>query len=117
VILLGDEIAARVGGYVLRNVVVSVIAAALTFLWLLIFGVPYPLLLAILVALLDLIPTIGSTAAGVLVSLVALTVSLPVAVATAEASHSRRPAGLAAVQPAAGQPMPRRPPRVTTHVP
>jgi predicted PurR-regulated permease PerM len=83
VILLGDEIAARVGGYVLGNVVVSVIAAALTFLWLLIFGVPYPLLLAILVALLDLIPTIGSTAAGVLVSLVALTVSLPVALATA----------------------------------
>jgi len=82
-ILLGDEIATRVGAYVLGNVVVSLIAATLTFAWLLIFGVPYPLLLAILVALLDLIPALGSTMAGVLVCLVALTVSLPVALATA----------------------------------
>lgn len=71
------------GAYVLGNVVVSLIAALLTFAWLLIFGVPYPLLLAILVALLDLIPALGSTLAGVLVCLVALTVSLPVALATA----------------------------------
>ncbi len=82
-ILLGDEIATRVGAYVLGNVVVSLIAATLTFAWLLVFGVPYPLLLAILVALLDLIPALGSTMAGVLVCLVALTVSLPVALATA----------------------------------
>jgi predicted PurR-regulated permease PerM len=39
-ILLGDEIAARVGGYALGNVVVSLIAATLTFAWLLIFRVP-----------------------------------------------------------------------------
>jgi predicted PurR-regulated permease PerM len=34
------------------------------------------------VALLDLIPVVGSTVAGIIVSLVALTVSLPVAIAT-----------------------------------
>jgi predicted PurR-regulated permease PerM len=44
--------------------------------------VPYPLLLAILVAVLDLIPVLGSTIAGVVVCLVALTVSVPVALAT-----------------------------------
>jgi predicted PurR-regulated permease PerM len=65
------------------NVIVSLIAGALTFVWLLIFGVPYPLLLAIMVALLDLIPVVGSTVAGIIVCLVALTVSAPVALATA----------------------------------
>lgn len=82
-ILLGDEIATKVGGYVLGNALISLIAATVTFVWLISFGVPYPLLLAILVALLDLVPAIGSTVAGFLVCLVALTVSFPVALATA----------------------------------
>jgi predicted PurR-regulated permease PerM len=81
-ILIGDEISAKVGGYVLGNLVISVIAGVLTLIWLLIFGVPYAVLLAITVAVLDLIPVIGSVIGGVLVSLVALTVSLPVCLAT-----------------------------------
>ena len=81
-ILIGDDILTKVGGYVLGNLIISVIAGALTFIWLLSFGVPYPLLLAILVALLDLVPVIGSTIAGIVVALVALTVSLPVALLT-----------------------------------
>jgi predicted PurR-regulated permease PerM len=81
-ILIGDEIFAKVGGYVLGNFITSVIAGLGTFLWLLAFGVPYPLLLGISVAFLDLIPVIGSTIGGAIVSLVALTVSLPVALAT-----------------------------------
>jgi predicted PurR-regulated permease PerM len=83
VILIGDRIFAQVGAYVLGNVIVSLIAGFLTFVWLMIFGVPYPLLLAIMVALLDLVPVIGSTIAGAIVCLVALTVSVPVALATA----------------------------------
>ena len=47
-----------------------------------VFDVPYPLLLAVLVAVLDLIPIVGSTLAGIIVALVALTVSVPVSVAT-----------------------------------
>ncbi|GAA5200159.1 AI-2E family transporter [Rugosimonospora acidiphila] len=81
-ILLGDEMFTRVGGFVLGNVLTSLIAGAGTFLWLVAFGVPYPVLLAIAVAILDLIPVVGSTVGGVLVSLVALTVSLPVALGT-----------------------------------
>ena len=53
-----------------------------TYLWMLAFGIPYPILLGLLVALLDLIPVIGSTVGGAIVSLLALTVSLPVAIAT-----------------------------------
>ena len=82
-ICIGDRIFAQVGAYVMGNVIVSLIAGALTFCWLLIFGVPYPVLLALMVALLDLIPVVGSTIAGIIVCLVALTVSVPVAVATA----------------------------------
>jgi predicted PurR-regulated permease PerM len=44
--------------------------------------VPYALLLSIMVAVLDLIPAVGSITAGIIVSLVALTLSLPVCLAT-----------------------------------
>jgi predicted PurR-regulated permease PerM len=82
VILIGDEIFTKVGGYVMGNFLTSVIAGLGTYVWMLIFGVPYPVLLALLVALLDLIPVIGSAIGGAIVSLVALTVSVPVAIAT-----------------------------------
>jgi predicted PurR-regulated permease PerM len=81
-ILIGDDILAKVGGYVLGNLVISVIAGVLTFIWLIAFGVPYAFLLAILVALLDLVPVVGSTIAGVIVAAVAFSVSLPVCLAT-----------------------------------
>jgi predicted PurR-regulated permease PerM len=81
-ILIGDDILAKIGGYVLGNLVISVIAAVLTFIWLLSFGVPYAFLLAVMVALLDLVPVVGSTVAGIVVALVALTVSLPVCLFT-----------------------------------
>jgi predicted PurR-regulated permease PerM len=82
VVLLGDEIFTKVGGYVLGNVITSFIAGAGTFLWMLAWGIPYPALLGLLIFLLDLIPVIGSTVGGAIVTLVALTVSLPVAIAT-----------------------------------
>jgi predicted PurR-regulated permease PerM len=75
-ILLGDEIFAKVGGYVLGNLLISLIAGVLTFIAVLLAGLPYPLLLSIFVALLDLVPVIGSTVAGGVVCLVALSVSL-----------------------------------------
>ena len=81
-ILIGDEIMAKVGAYVLGNLLVSLIAGVLTYVWLLIFNVPYALLLSIMVAILDLVPVVGSTIAGIIVALVALSVSLPIAIAT-----------------------------------
>ena len=82
VILITDQITVKVGGYVLGNVLTSAIAGLGTFIWMVIFGIPYPALLGLLVAILDLIPVVGSTVGGFIVTLVALTVSLPVAVAT-----------------------------------
>lgn len=80
---LVEEGFSRVGGYVLGNVLTSVIAGLGTLVWLEIFSVPYPAVLSLFVGLMDLIPIVGSTIAGAVVALVALTVSLPVAIATA----------------------------------
>jgi predicted PurR-regulated permease PerM len=80
-ILIGDRLFAKVGMYMIGNLVISLIAGAATFVWLMIFDVPYALLLAIFVALLDLIP-FGSAVAGIIVAAVALTVSIPVSIAT-----------------------------------
>ncbi|GAA2050360.1 AI-2E family transporter [Catenulispora yoronensis] len=79
---LTDRIVAQVGRYMLANVATSVLAGLATFAWAWPFGVPYPVLLGVFVAIMDLIPIIGSTVGGIVVSLVALTVSVPVAVAT-----------------------------------
>jgi predicted PurR-regulated permease PerM len=81
--LLLDEVLAGVGGYLLGNLFTSLVAGVGTFVWAIILGLPYPILLGLLVALLDLVPVVGSTIAGVIVSLIGLTVSLPVAIATA----------------------------------
>ena len=81
-ILLAEEIFRRVGGYVLGNALTSVIIGAGTAAWMLLWGIPYPFLLAMFVALIDLIPVIGSYIGGAAVVLTALTVSLPVAIAT-----------------------------------
>jgi predicted PurR-regulated permease PerM len=82
-VLLTDEILDRVGGYVLGNLFTSLIAGLGTGLWALILGIPYALLLGVLVALLALVPIVGATIGGILVVLVGLTVSPSVAIATA----------------------------------
>jgi predicted PurR-regulated permease PerM len=82
VILIGDAVFRKVGAYLVGNAVVSLIAGVLTFAWLWAFGVPYSLVLAALVAVLDLVPVAGSVAAGAGTSLIAFTVSVPVGFAT-----------------------------------
>ncbi|MGV9565759.1 AI-2E family transporter [Streptomyces sp. NPDC003480] len=78
-----DEILTRTGRFMLANLATSGIAGLATFAWCAAVGVPYPAALGFFVALMDLIPVVGSTIAGVAVSLVALSVSLPIAGATA----------------------------------
>jgi predicted PurR-regulated permease PerM len=80
--LLLEEIFGRVGGFVLGNLITSVVAGVGTTVWLAIFGVPYAFLLGLFVAIMDLIPVVGSTIGGIVVSLVALTRGFPIAVAT-----------------------------------
>lgn len=79
--LLGDEIIARTGGYILGNLFSSLIAVVSQYVILRALGVPYALLLSLFVGLLDLVPLVGSTIAGVFVTVIALaTVSLTAAV-------------------------------------
>ncbi len=81
-ILMGDDILAKVGAYVLGNLLISLIAGGLTFGWLMIFSIPYAALLSIMVALFDLVPVVGSSIAGIIVAAAALTISLPMCLAT-----------------------------------
>jgi predicted PurR-regulated permease PerM len=80
-ILIGDEVMAKFGDYVFGNVLTSLIAGAATSVWCFFFDVPYALLLGAFVAILDLFPY-GSSVGGFVVALVALTVSIPVSIAT-----------------------------------
>ncbi|TVT50700.1 AI-2E family transporter [Amycolatopsis rhizosphaerae] len=79
---LGDEMLSKVGAFVLGNLLTSLIAGLAIFVWCVPWGIPYAVLLALLVAILDLIPIIGWTSAGIVVSLVALSVSPAAAFAT-----------------------------------
>jgi predicted PurR-regulated permease PerM len=80
--LLVDEMLARVGGYVLGNLATSLVAGLTSFAWLEAWGVPYPVALAVFVAVTDLIPLIGATIGAVVVSAVALFHGLVPGIAT-----------------------------------
>ncbi|MEE6137894.1 AI-2E family transporter [Mycobacterium sp. 050128] len=80
-ILIGDEVVAKFGAYLFGNVLTSVIAGFATFVWCLLLDIPYAVLLGVVVAVLDLFPY-GSTVGGFIVAAVALSVSIPVTVAT-----------------------------------
>ncbi|MEJ3659285.1 AI-2E family transporter [Actinomycetes bacterium KLBMP 9759] len=82
-ILISDEVFAKVGAYVLGIMVCALIAGASSLVWMLAWGIPYSLLLAIMVTLLDVVPVVGTTLAGVVVTLVALAESTAAGLATA----------------------------------
>ncbi|MGV9776160.1 AI-2E family transporter [Streptosporangium sp. NPDC003464] len=69
---LGDEIISGIGGYVAGNLLISVIAGVVSWVFLGVLGVEYALALALVVAVTDLIPLVGATIGAVLVSVVAL---------------------------------------------
>jgi predicted PurR-regulated permease PerM len=58
---IGGEINRNVAGYVLGNLVISVIAGAVIGISLWILGVPYALALAVLMGVFDLVPLVGAT--------------------------------------------------------
>jgi predicted PurR-regulated permease PerM len=59
------EVDRAVVGYMLGNLLTSLIAGAVVFVTLMIVGVPYPLLWALWVALVDFLPMIGGALAGI----------------------------------------------------
>jgi predicted PurR-regulated permease PerM len=64
--------AGAISGYVTGNLAISVICGVSTFVVLLILGMPYAAPLALLVAVLDLIPLVGATLGGALLVIVGL---------------------------------------------
>ncbi|MFE3037819.1 AI-2E family transporter [Streptomyces canus] len=78
---VGAACARTVNGYVTGNLLISVICGVLTFVTLLIAGVPFAGLLALFVALADLIPLVGATLGAVVASLAAFIHSLPAGIA------------------------------------
>jgi predicted PurR-regulated permease PerM len=64
--------AGAISGYVTGNLAISVICGVVTFVVLLILGMPYAAPLALVVAVLDLIPLVGATLGGALLVVVGL---------------------------------------------
>ena len=62
--------------YMLGNLAISVICGTVYGVTAVILDLPYPLALALIAGLLDLIPTVGATIAGIIIGLIALSVSL-----------------------------------------
>ncbi|HVL89448.1 MAG TPA: AI-2E family transporter, partial [Actinomycetota bacterium] len=77
-----EESTSLVGGYMIGNLVVSVIAGGVSFVALLLIGVPYPAALAFWVALTDLIPTVGAILGALAAVLVAAFAGVPELVGT-----------------------------------
>ncbi len=69
--------------YMLGNLAISVICGTVYGATAVILDLPYPLALALIAGLLDLIPTVGATIAGVIIGVVALSVSVEALVAFA----------------------------------
>jgi predicted PurR-regulated permease PerM len=78
-----DRIIQTTSRYMLGNVAISLICATVYGVTAVILGLPYPLALAVIAGLLDLIPNLGATIAGLIVGLVALSVSLDALIAFA----------------------------------
>ena len=68
---VGNDVYRTVGGYVSGNLLISLIAGVASFAVLYALSVPYAVALALIVALLDLIPLAGATIAAVVVCTVA----------------------------------------------
>lgn len=80
--LLGDEILGKVGGYVAGALTISAIAGGCALAFLLVTRAPYPLALAMLVAITDLIPLIGATVGAIAVTIICLFASIPLGIAS-----------------------------------
>ena len=65
-----EQSAGAVSGYVSGNLAISLVAGVTTFILLVVLGIPYPAALALLVAVLDLIPMVGATLGAAVVVIV-----------------------------------------------
>jgi predicted PurR-regulated permease PerM len=73
---VGEQIGRTISGYVTGNLLLSAIAGVSSAIVLAIAGVPFPVALGLLVAILDLIPLAGATLAGIILAIVAFLTSV-----------------------------------------
>jgi predicted PurR-regulated permease PerM len=78
---VGHQVGRTVSGYVTGNLLISIIAGGASAVVLLILGVPFPLALGLLVAILDLIPLAGATLAGIVLITVGFLTSITAGIA------------------------------------
>jgi predicted PurR-regulated permease PerM len=82
---VAGEISRSATGYALGNLLTSLIAGVVVFVTLTVLGVPFPLLWALWVALVDFLPMVGGALAGIPTVLFALGHSLTAGIVTAAA--------------------------------
>jgi predicted PurR-regulated permease PerM len=82
---VASEISQSATGYALGNLLTSLIAGLVVFVTLTVLGVPFPLLWALWVALVDFLPMVGGALAGIPTVLFALGHSLTAGIVTATA--------------------------------
>jgi predicted PurR-regulated permease PerM len=80
---VGTKVSSGVYGYILGDLLTSVIAGVVVFVTLTVLSVPYALLWGLWVGLVDFLPTIGGALAGIPTVLFALTHSLTAGIVTA----------------------------------
>ena len=80
---IGAEVSQSVTGYMLGNLLTSLIAGIVVFVTLMVLGVPYPLLWGLWVTLVDFLPMIGGALAGIPTALFAFTHSVVAGIVTA----------------------------------
>lgn len=74
-----QDVYSATAGYVIGNLIISVIAGTGTYIVLMILGVPFAVPLAVVMAFLDLIPLVGATIGGVGIGIVAAISDFPTA--------------------------------------
>jgi predicted PurR-regulated permease PerM len=73
---VADRIVRTTSRYMLGNLAISLVCATVYGVTAVVLGLPYPLALAVIAGLLDLVPTVGATIAGIVIALIALSVSV-----------------------------------------
>jgi predicted PurR-regulated permease PerM len=78
---VGGDCAKTITGYISGNLLISVICGLLTYAVLKVAGVPFPGLIALFVAIADLIPLVGATLGAVVAALAGFVHSVPAGIA------------------------------------
>jgi predicted PurR-regulated permease PerM len=73
---VSDRIVRTTSRYMLGNLAISLICGIVYGVTAVLLGLPYPFALALIAGILDLVPTVGATIAGIVIGIVALSVSL-----------------------------------------